>query len=591
LQPAAAGATLAAEQESIYSTYLVNFVLSIITLELTPRGLLAPTSSECRMSVTMIQTRAAAVVPARSGPARGRTLAVGAALLAGLMMCGCGGRAPESAGALAANMARATCGPGDRPEQILQGQVPISETSGGFKGYSCNLEQTAAAHSSRDEGAVQQFAMVRDRAGHRCGYAGGYNYFNGAPGTTVFDLTDPNHAQQTALIMTPGLWLPGEGLRVHQGRGLLISAYYMDVTSEDDRTHGFDIYDVETDCRHPQVLASTTQLSFSTKGLTTVGSAVERIYGHEGAMSPDGNTYWISDFPHGTYHAIDISDPRHPKWLTAFSSKAFYALQAYPHSLSISADGNRAYATSIGPPTTLADPRLNVPTDGEYHDGFLIMDTSEVQARKPNAQIRLISETDWHDGAFAQMAISFKVKGKPFVVVNDEAGIALGTRGGMKYACATHRPAFGMARIFDISDESKPKLVKRIVLEANDPKNCPLIDPEISALPDGVFFGMYDPHMCSVDNRDEATTLACSYWKSGVRVYDIRDPANPKEIAYFVPPAQSPGSTGYCAAIPILDAHNGMLYTNCTDTGVLSLKFTNGVWPFPESTTPDDRQL
>jgi hypothetical protein len=545
------------------------------------------------MGVTMIQTGDPADALGRTRSARVRTvaLAVGAALLAGLMIPGCGNRAPSGGGAAAANMAKATCGPGDRPEQILQGQVPISETSAGFKGYNCNLEQTAAAHSSRGEGALQQFVTSRDRAGHRCGYDGGYNYFNGSPGTAVFDLTDPNHAQETALLMTPGLWLPGEGLRVHEGRGLLVSAYYMDVTSEDDRTHGFDVYDVATDCRHPHLLASTTQLSFPTAGLTTVGPKIDRIYGHEGAMTPDGNTYWVSDFPHGIYHAIDISDPRHPKWLAGFSSPAFFAQQAFPHGLSISDDGNRAYATTLGPSTTRPDPKLNVPTQGEYHNGFLILDTSEVQARKPNAKIRVISETDWHDGSFAQMAISFKIKGKPFVMVDDEAGIALGTRGGMKYACAAHRTAFGMARIFDISDETKPTLVKRIVLEANDPKNCPLIDPEISALPDGVFFGLYDTHMCSIDNRNEATTLACSYWKSGVRVYDIRDPANAKEIAYFTPPARTPGSTGYCAAIPVLDASNGMLYTSCIDSGVLSLKFTNGVWPFPESTTPPDKQF
>ena len=34
----------------------------------------------------------------------------------------------------------------------------------------------------------------------------------------------------------------------------------------------------------------------------------------------------------------------------------------------------------------------------------------------------------------------------------------------------------------------------------------------------------------------------------------------------------------------------GKLQTMCQDNGFLSLKFTNGVWPFPESTTPPGLQ-
>jgi len=494
-------------------------------------------------------------------------------------------------GAAAADMAKATCGPGDRPEEILQGQVPFRETAAGFKGYSCNLALTAAAHSSRGDGELQQFGMVRDRAGHRCGYDGGYNWFKDNPGTSVFDLTDPNHSEQTALITTPGLWLPGEGLRAHQGRGLFVSAYYTGETSRDDKTHGFDVYDVGTDCRHPQLLASTTQISFPTAGLTRIGPQVDRIYGHEGAMSPDGNTYWVSDYPHGVYHAIDISDARRPKWIAGFSDPAFFAQRASVHGLTIGDDGNRAYATTFASSVGQADPKLTVPAEGEYHNGFLILDTSEVQARKPNPRIRLISETNWHDGSLSQMAISFKIKGRPFVVITDEGGAGSTSRAGMQYACAAGRTPFGMARIYDISDEVHPTLVKKIVLEVNDPKNCSLIEPEIAALADTLYAPLYDMHVCSIDNRSEATTMACSYWNSGVRVYDIRDPANTKEIAYFTPSAKAPGSIGYCAAIPILDASNGMLYTSCADSGVISLKFTHGVWPFAESATPPDQQL
>jgi hypothetical protein len=98
--------------------------------------------------------------------------------------------------------------------------------------------------------------------------------------------------------------------------------------------------------------------------------------------------------------------------------------------------------------------------------------------------------------------------------------------------------------------------------------------------------------MCSVDNRDETTTLACGYFQSGLRVYDVRDPANVKEIAYFNPASKGAGvAPGWCGAIPILDASAGMLYSSCADSGIVSLKFATGVWPFAGIQTPPDKQL
>ena len=69
------------------------------------------------------------------------------------------------------------------------------------------------------------------------------------------------------------------------------------------------------------------------------------------------------------------------------------------------------------------------------------------------------------------------------------------------------------------------------MLETHDPKNCDQVMPDIAGL--SIF--TYGSHYCSVDNRDNATALACGYFNSGIRVFDIRDPERPKEIAYYNP--------------------------------------------------------
>ena len=68
----------------------------------------------------------------------------------------------------------------------------------------------------------------------------------------------------------------------------------------------------------------------------------------------------------------------------------------------LSDDGNRAY---------VADP-----TGGE----MLIMDTSQIQARKPNPQAREISRLTWKGGSIPQNAIPFTKNGQPYVLEFDE---------------------------------------------------------------------------------------------------------------------------------------------------------------------------
>jgi hypothetical protein len=145
-----------------------------------------------------------------------------------------------------------------------------------------------------------------------------------------------------------------------------------------------------------------------------------------------------------------------------------------------------------------------------------------------------------------------------------------------------------MARIVDISDERRPTIVSRLQLEMNLPENCERVLPDLT----GLTGFTYGSHYCSVDDPRDATLLACAYLESGIRVFDIRSPSRPREVAYFVPPAvdvpvpasvnnnaAARGRLDHCSARARFDARSKTMMTTCQDNGFLVLKFANAAWP------------
>jgi len=484
---------------------------------------------------------------------------------------------------------KATCGPGDHPETGLQGQVSAALRATGFKGFNCNLELIG---QSRGDGANWQTTQYSGSNGSKaktCAYHGTASPALSAPGrqhlgVPVLDISDPSNPTPTAYLTTTSMLDPWESLKVNERRHLL--------TADNGQNGGggpeIDIYDLSQDCSHPQLLASAPVGTGVDGGLVLPIKPV----GHEGSISDDGLTYYIGDTTNRSYHAIDVSNPREPKLIATFDMKT---LGLASHGLSISEDGNRAYVVTPGFP---APGDLGKPS-ATLTNGFVVLDTSEVQARVKNPQIKVVSKFLFKDGSVAQHTIPVTIKGKPYVIHVDEGGSGGIFLAGWQEACATGFPLFPMPRIVDMSDEKNPRQVSRVMLETHDPKNCDAILPDLVGL--SIF--TYGSHYCSVDNKRNATTLACGYFESGIRVFDIRDPLKPKEIAYFNPPAVttiSPGSqnnrtsaTGrpdHCTAQIRLDAATASLQTTCQDNGFLSLKFTNGVWPFPGVTTPPGLQ-
>jgi len=507
----------------------------------------------------------------------------GALLLAA---CGGGGGAGGEPGPVAKPVEFAakvsSCSNGDAPEVALQGQVPAAQRHAGFTGANCNMELVG---QFQGEGGNWSAATFRDSQGHVCAYHSTAvpTGDRKRPGVPVIDITDPTNPVYVTSLTTKSMLDSWEGLRVHAGRKLLVAA------SAENGLGGpyVDVYDLSGDCRHPQLLSS---MEYEYKSDGEVPN--KPISGHEGSISPDGLTYYVGDVGNAKYHAIDITIPTQPRLITTFDVEKKSPIAKLPHGLSISPDGNRLYAAAayIAGAGEVLDP------NSAPMNGFFVFDTSEVQARKPNAEIRLISSTAYQDGSVAQHTIETKIGGKPYMVMVDEGGSGRGAdlSASVRNACDAGLAPFPMARIYDMKDERNPTVVSKLGLETHNPKNCDSILPDIVGL--GIF--TYGSHYCSVDSRENATAMACSYFNSGIRVFDIRDPAHPKEIAYFNPAGAKepmPGSShvsfgqwkaggpDWCTSRLDFDKERGLLTTMCQDNGLLVMKFKNGVWPFPET--------
>jgi hypothetical protein len=524
---------------------------------------------------------------------KNRHVFVAIAFASAAVISGCGSDSNTDEGPIPLTVSKATCGASDKPETALQGQVPAAMRASGFTGFNCNLHLVGQL---KGEGGNWSTATLREQStGKACAYHSTSvpNATRVNPGVPVIDISNPASPRRTTSLTTPAMLDPWESLRVNARRKILVA---------DNGQNGgggaeIDIYDLSGDCTNPQLLSST-KVGLGADGTVTTPRAV---IGHEGGVAPDGLTYYIGNTNNGMYHAVDITSLAAPKVLATFDMRsAANPVGGGPHGLSVSADGNRMYGVVVGATGFL----VGTPFDPQSKatNGFLILDTSEVQARKANPQIKVAGFTVFKDGSIAQHTIPIKIAGKPYVVMVDEggsAGLADPQGAFIKAAAAAGLTPFPAARIFDISDEKNPKAVSKLLLEIHDPANGDKVAPDLAGL--SIF--TYGSHYCSVDNRENATALACSYFNSGIRVFDIRKPERPREIAYLNPPATTgppgsahaaqrllqPGGPDWCASRLDFDFATGTLTTMCQDNGLMIMKFDNNAWPFPESTASTDQ--
>lgn len=440
---------------------------------------------------------------------------------------------------------KAVCGVGSLPESDLQGRVSAEDRASGRSqlGYRCNLEEVGHYQGEGTSWVSQSHATCAYLSTHYPGSAT-------SPGVQVIDVADVKMPRRSTNLSTPGMLGTWESLKVNPVRNLLAGTFASSPGGNGPLY--FDLYDIAVDCARPVLKASLPL----------------EIVGHEGAWAPDGNTYYASSTLAQRILAIDTSDPTAPSTIVDLAMAS--------HGLSLSQDGTRAYMTSAS-----------------CGNGLKIVDVSEIQKRLPNPAVKVLGEVCWDDGSAAQATIPISIRGKPYVIFFDEGG------DGATGAADFGDPA-GAARIIDISDETKPVVVSKLKLEIHLPENASLASGDVANT--GIFG--YQAHYCAVDERIDPTALACAFFNSGIRVFDIRDPIRPREIAYFNPPAQAgkqaqllgsehaanvlANSKGgdltadWCSSPPRFVKERGELWAACQDYGFMVLKFTNGAWPFKD---------
>jgi hypothetical protein len=204
---------------------------------------------------------------------------------------------------------------------------------------------------------------------------------------------------------------------------------------------------------------------------------------------------------------------------------------------------------------------------------MLILDTSEIQARKPDPQAREISRLTWRRASIPQNAIPFTVRGRPYVLEFDE--YTAGTTG------SGNPDAVGAGRIIDISNERRPRVVSNLRLQVNQPKHhaAAADDPGASSPVQG-----YAAHYCNIPTRVNPKVVACSFIASGLRVFDITNLRRPKEIAYFVAPTRARFENGYQASNfamsqPALVPRRREIWFTDGASGFSVVRVDKRVWP------------
>jgi hypothetical protein len=367
------------------------------------------------------------------------------------------------------------CGRLDRPETGVAGDVPLADQLSGRAdlGYSCGL-------------ALVGYSSLGGRGGNaNMAWAGDCAYVSG-DGIAVVDVRDPVHPVHVSTLHGPGSDSTVETLHavVAPDRAILVAGRYgLFGMTGFGSSAPIDVYDVR-DCRHPRLLSTFTLPSNA----------------HNLTLTADARTMW-NTLP---LQAVDLTDPAHPAYLGNLEdelraqgdSKLMYAHEAWP-----SPDGRRLYVGG------------QMAGDEE----LLVLDVEGW----PQQPARIVGRTPSPGHSIRPATIG----GRPYLLNSDESIVNPTAKGCVPDLLT---PVGGASQPFltDISDETAPVVRSQYRLPINEPAHCP------AQVASGSNASV---HYHDLDDPDDTTFAMLSMWNAGLRVVDVRDPSQPREVAYFNP--------------------------------------------------------
>lgn len=393
----------------------------------------------------------------------------------------------------------ALCAPGDpNPEPGIQGDVP----QGAFPDWDCGVRPIGYLAGGNGAMAV---------AGH-CAYTGvGVGVPSTVLGVRVIDVSDPANPVLVRTIETGSRELLAA--QVTDERALLATRrrdeHPLNQLGQGDML--IDVWDIH-DCTDPQLLGTVRIEATISIPLELGGPA------HNLRFNPSATKLYGSLPP----HEIDLADLSDPDSWTVHNLHCTIVDQ--DHVLFSAVPGLCDGATDASPvagmlPTISHEPIFNPDGTRLYMGGQVPAFPSSnamwiLDVTGPDPV--LISKTEETPGhSIDYMTIG----GRTYLLHSNE----LGMTGCVPEAIRPRYVGFGdRVWVLDITDETAPEEVSEIILEGSKFAAC--VNGKIA----GPNVAYHD-----VDDPLDTTYAVIGFGPAGFRFFDVRDPANPVEIAYF----------------------------------------------------------
>jgi hypothetical protein len=420
------------------------------------------------------------------------------------------------------------CGVRDLPEEGIQGDVSKADQTSGRaqSGYNCGLE--LVGHVGLGQDGRPNFNANMAWAG-QCAYVSSAAGISVAPqtpqnpppgsGVAVVRVDPDGTPHYVRTLRTPGAIATAETLNAvttKDGRSILVVGQYGNDVLGGRKP--MDVYDVSgSDCDRPKLL-TTFWWPNNIHNLTLTQDA-RYVYATLPLQAADlsglydgnprtgvrylGNIQNAMEGPLVATGPIADLDDALPASVRALSHPANASHEAWP-----SADGSTLYVGGQTPAFELLS----------------ILDMRPWLARtpsgKPKGPPRLISQESGRGHSIRTATIG----GRPYLLHSEESVF------GAAYGCLPQEtaPFAGPAQPYltDISDPAHPRTISEFGLGINQPANC--LQQLAAGENDSV-------HYHDVDDPNDTTFVMASMWNAGLRIFDVRHPDKPTEVAYFNP--------------------------------------------------------